>query len=97
MIGMGAVSARPDGRPEGEGTAAAVATLVKWLRLAATPAFAIMALLSGLMPGPMDYLCSAGTAAPVTGMAAMYLLMSVFHLPPWLTLIALRRGPAARL
>jgi hypothetical protein len=99
MIGieMRAVSARPDARLEGESTAVAVATLVKWLRLAATPAFAIMALLSGMMPGPMDYLCSAGTAAPLTGMAAMYLLMSVFHLPPWLTLVALRRGPSARL
>src|SRR5215469_714789 len=48
----------PGARLEGEDTAAAVAVFIKWLRLAATPAFAIMALLTGLMPDQMDYLCS---------------------------------------
>jgi hypothetical protein len=94
-IEMRAVSAPPGARLEGEDTAAAVAVFIKWLRLAATPAFAIMALLTGLMPDQMYDLCSAGTAAPLTGMAAMYLLMSVFHLPPWPKLIAHRRGTSA--
>lgn len=58
-----------------------------WLHLAATPAFAGMALLTTLSGG--DMLCGAGS--PFGGMAAMYLLMSAFHLPPWLMLIARRR------
>jgi hypothetical protein len=85
----------PAARPEGEDTAAAVAVFIKWLRLAATPAFAIMALLTGLMPNRMDHLHSAGIAELLTGMAAMYLLMSVFHLPAWLKLIAHRRGASS--
>jgi len=32
-------------------------------------------------------LCSLGASIlPIDGMTAMYLLMSVFHLPPWLKL-----------
>lgn len=58
-----------------------------WLHLAATPAFALMALLTGLTGG--DMLC--GTASPLGGMVPMYLLMSAFHLPPWLRLMAGRR------
>ena len=91
------INAPSGARLSGEDTAAVVAVLVKWLSLAATPAFAIMALLTGLKPGEMNSLCSAGSAAPLSGMAAMYLLMSVFHLPPWLKLVAHRRGASARL
>jgi hypothetical protein len=65
----------------------------KWLHLAAAPAFAVMAVLTALDGGPLNRLCSAGYPAPLDGMAAMYLLMSMFHLPPWLTLIC---RPAAR-
>lgn len=62
-----------------------------WLGLAATPTFATMALLTAL-DGPPDMLCSAGpVASPLTGMIPMYLLMSVFHAPPWLKLISNRR------
>ena len=96
-IEMQGVNTPPGARLSGEDTAAAVSALIKWLSLAATPAFAIMALLTGLKPGEMDSLCSAGPAAPLSGMAAMYLLMSVFHLPPWLKLVAHRRGASARL
>lgn len=61
------------------------------LCLAAAPAFALMALLSG-MHGAPDLLCSAMPgASPMSGMVPMYLLMSAFHLPPWLKLVA-RRG-----
>lgn len=61
-----------------------------WLRLAATPTFAIMALLTVMLgEGTSDVLCSAAQAgSPLTGMAAMYLLMSAFHLAPWLKLMA---------
>jgi hypothetical protein len=58
--------------------------MANWLHLAAAPAFAFMALLTGLSGG--DMLC--GAASPLGGMAPMYLLMSAFHLPPWLRLMA---------
>ncbi len=63
----------------------------EWLCLAATPTFAIMALLTALVGSPMDRLCSSGYGAPLSGMVTMYLLMSAFHSPPWLSLI---RGSA---
>jgi hypothetical protein len=55
-----------------------------------------MALLTGLAGGgPLDELCSAAPGgSPLHGMAAMYLLMSAFHLSPWLRLIAARRNSA---
>jgi hypothetical protein len=64
------------------------------LSLAAAPAFAIMALLTGLQGVGMPDMCSAAHDAwPLTGMVPMYLLMSTFHLAPWLRLIAnWRRG-----
>jgi len=62
-----------------------------YLRLAAAPTFAIMALLTGVIGSPKNLLCSAAhDVSPLTGMAAMYLLMSIFHLPPWLKLISSR-------
>ncbi len=59
-----------------------------WLGLAATPTFAGMALLtSGLGGGQMTMICStAQDASPLSGMAAMYLLMGAFHSAPWLKL-----------
>ena len=63
---------------------------IAWIALAAAPAFALMAALS-LVDGPASALCSAGSELlPIDGMTAMYLLMTLFHLPPWLTLA--RRG-----
>ena len=64
-----------------------------WLSLAAAPTFAAMALLTAVGGnGPADVLCAAAQdASPLTGMAAMYLLMSAFHLTPWLKLISSRR------
>lgn len=63
-----------------------------WLSLAATPTFAIMALLTAVLGnGAMDSLCSAAHASPLGGMVPMYLLMSAFHLAPWLKLAARRR------
>jgi hypothetical protein len=65
-----------------------------WLSLAAAPTFAIMAALTGVLGGgPHEMLCStASDASLVNGMVPMYLLMSAFHLAPWLKLISrLRR------
>jgi hypothetical protein len=80
---------------EGAGAAPGIA---RWLCLAATPTFAIMALLTGVLGGgPSDVLCSAAQGAfPLSGMVPMYLLMSVFHSAPWLKLISSRRGVAGR-
>jgi hypothetical protein len=53
-----------------------------------------MALLTAF-PGavPPDMLCAAAQgASPLSGMAAMYLLMSAFHSVPWLKLISSRRS-----
>jgi hypothetical protein len=63
-----------------------------WISLAAAPTFAIMALLTGVFGGgPMDMLCSAAhDASPLSGMVPMYVLMSAFHLAPWLRLISRR-------
>jgi hypothetical protein len=61
------------------------------LGLAATPTFAIMALLTGVLgPGPKA-VCSAEPWS-LSGMALMYLLMSAVHCAPWLKLIAGRRS-----
>jgi hypothetical protein len=74
-------------------TGAAAGRLGHWLYMAATPTFAIMALLTGLDGAPVDKLCSAGLGTPLSGMVPMYLLMAAFHAPPWLKLIF---GPRAR-
>ena len=79
-----------------EGAAAALG-VAKWLSLAAAPTFAIMALMTGVLSGgPMDMICSAGHGSPLTGMAPMYMLMSAFHLAPWLKLVSGRRSGARR-
>jgi hypothetical protein len=68
------------------GSAARVAA--DWLCLAATPTFGIMALQTALGGGEPDFLCAAMQhASPLSGMVPMYLLMSTFHLAPWLKLI----------
>jgi hypothetical protein len=50
-----------------------------------------MALLTAVLGGGSP-LCSMASASPLTGMVPMYLLMSAFHLPPWMKLISSRRG-----
>lgn len=62
--------------------------IADWLCLAAAPTFAVMALLSCLQGGDAAMLCMGANASPLTGMAAMYLLMSAFHLAPWLRVIS---------
>ncbi|MGM5027102.1 hypothetical protein AB8B02_12840 [Tardiphaga sp. 862_B3_N4_1] len=66
-----------------------LAPAADWLCLAAAPAFALMALLTGVFDGSSpDLLCSASRASPWSGMAVMYALMSLFHTVPWLRLIS---------
>ena len=76
-----------DNAPSRKRTKAGAARL---LSLAATPTFAIMALLTAVHGGGMpDMICSAAPAGlPLTGMVSMYALMSAFHLTPWIKLIS---------
>ena len=69
--------------------------IARWLGLAAAPTFAIMALWNGFFSGQPDMLCMAMQgSSPMSGMTVMYLLMSAFHLSPWLKLISGSRSPA---
>jgi hypothetical protein len=70
----------------------AEASAARLLSLAATPTFAVMALLAAVHgDGMPDMICSATReGSPLTGMVPMYLLMSAFHLAPWLRLLARR-------
>lgn len=73
------------------------ARFADWLHLAATPCFAVMALLNTDSDGrAMDAFCFAEHRdAALGGMVPMYLLMSAFHLAPWLRLIGARRRRTA--
>ena len=76
--------------------AAATRGLAGFLCLAATPTFAVMALLTCVLGGgPTDGLCAAGQGSPLNGMGPMYLLMSAFHSSPWLKLMSGRRRASA--
>ncbi|MCA1426637.1 MULTISPECIES: hypothetical protein [unclassified Bradyrhizobium] len=90
----GPVSAVPGASPDG---VAAARHLARWLGLAATPTFAIMAVLTALPGGgPAEMLCGAGQGSLLGGMVPMYLLMSAFHAAAWLRLIAEWRGAVSR-
>jgi len=66
--------------------------LARWLGLAATPTFAIMAMATAVLgDGSAEMLCAAGHGSLLGGMVPMYLLMSAFHSAAWLRLIAERR------
>jgi len=69
------------------------------LSLMAAPAFAAMALMTAAQgEGWPPALCSAAHgASPLGGMAAMYLIMTVFHLPPWLKPVGSRSPTASEL
>ena len=71
--------------------------MARWLGLAAAPTFAMMALWTGFFSGHPDILCMAIEGSwPMSGMMVMYLLMSGFHLSPWLKLISGPRNGARR-
>jgi hypothetical protein len=73
---------------------------VGWLGLAAAPTFVIMALLTGVLEGRQPDILCAGMQhpSPLGGMVPMYLLMSAFHVAPWLKLISrfAKRHPCGR-
>ncbi|MBZ9995921.1 hypothetical protein [Mesorhizobium sp. BH1-1-4] len=69
--------------------------IADWLCLAAAPTFALMALLSHGLGGDAAMQCM-GAPSPIAGMPAMYLLMSAFHLAPWLRVISGRAIKASR-
>jgi hypothetical protein len=61
-----------------------------WISLSASPVFALMAWIT-----PANEICSPGSGIlPIGGMTAMYLLMSLFHLSPWLRLASGHTGRA---
>jgi hypothetical protein len=60
-----------------------------WLGLAAAPTFATMALMAVCLGGGIEPLCSVTQQSSLmSGMVPMYLLMSAFHVGPWLRLIS---------
>jgi hypothetical protein len=63
-----------------------------WLGLAAAPVFGPMAVMSAFGPQGMTMCSAASASGPIDSMALMYLLMGLFHLPPWLRLLS-RRSP----
>jgi len=84
------------GESHDAGGATAALGIAKWLSLAAAPTFAIMALLTAAFGGSDMACMAAPDASPLAGMIPMYLLMSAFHLAPWLKLVASRRSGARR-
>jgi hypothetical protein len=58
-----------------------------WISLAASPTFALMAWIA-VTDAPRIALCASGSdMLSIDGMAWMYLLMSLFHVSPWLKLV----------
>ncbi|MBZ9797682.1 hypothetical protein [Mesorhizobium sp. ES1-4] len=88
---MSDIHPRADGTvPETTGAS----RIADWLCLAAAPTFALMALLSCLQGGDAAMLCMGASplsGPTLTGMPAMYLMMSAFHLAPWLRVISGRQ------
>jgi hypothetical protein len=84
-----AYPANPTGGDHNVERGAAALGMAKALSLAAAPTFAVMALLT--LGGSSDMICSAADGSPLGGMVPMYLLMSAFHLAPWLKLVSNRR------
>ncbi len=71
--------------------------LAFWLGLAAAPTFTLMALWSALFSSQPDMLCmEMHGSSPMSAMTVMYLLMSAFHVAPWLRLISGRRNGSHR-
>ena len=67
-----------------------------WLGLAASPSFALMAWIAASDAPQMTMCLPASGMLPIGGMASMYLLMSLFHLSPWLKLAFCRSRRLSR-
>jgi hypothetical protein len=80
----------------GDRRAGQICDPIGWLGLAAFPTFALMAWLTAADP-PHSMICaSTPDVLPVGGMSLMYLLMSLFHLSPWLKLAFARSRRLSR-
>jgi hypothetical protein len=87
-----AMAARRDTAHGGAGSGTPPASgAAGWLSLAAAPAFAIMALLTGVSGRDAPDVFCPPASSPLGGMVPMYLLMSAFHSAPWLKLVCGRR------
>jgi hypothetical protein len=86
---MSAISIR-----DGSHGAAIARAAADWLGLAGAPTFAMMAVLTAVLGGGAEPLCSATQhgSSLISGMVPMYLLMGAFHLAPWLRLMPAWRG-----
>ena len=82
------LSVSPVAHPGGDRCAGGTAAgLASWLSLAAAPTFVAMAAWCAFGSGPPETLCGGmQVPQPMSGMTAMYLMMSVFHTAPWLRL-----------
>jgi len=60
------------------------------LGLTAAPTFALMAWISAVGSPGMTMCSATSTFAPINEMALMYVLMSLFHLSPWMKLLSAR-------
>lgn len=63
-----------------------------WLGFAAAPTFALMAGISSVGAPGMSTCYAASPFVPINEMGLMYLLMSFFHLSPWLRFLSRRRA-----
>jgi len=66
-----------------------------WLALAASPTFALMAWIAANDAPRVAFCFSGQHLLPIDGMTEMYLLMSLFHLSPWLKLASASPGAPA--
>jgi hypothetical protein len=77
-------------RGAGAGGPRAARIAVHGLAFAASPVFAVMAWVTAGEAAAATLCSVASGVLPVNGMTLMYLLMSLFHLPPWLNLLCTR-------
>ena len=80
------VNKDPTSPVNGAARSRAAPRAIDGLAFAASPVFALMGRLTAIDAPEMPFCASAAGFLPIDGMAAMYLLMSLFHASPWLRL-----------
>ncbi|MFC4234244.1 hypothetical protein ACFOY8_03295 [Thalassospira xianhensis] len=72
-----------------DGGYTAILRMLRWFPFAASPVFALMALATGSDAGRSNIIClTTDDTSYFNDMVVMYLLMSFFHLPPWLKVLS---------